>query len=61
MTVFQKMAQCKLFSIVSLIRDSSNDVIVDMYAVEQETKKVIASGKRRWSDVGTKEYRKQGE
>ena len=56
-----KNGSCKLFVLYRSSGDSSNDVIVDMYAVEQETKKVIASGKRRWSDVGTKEYRKQGE
>ena len=32
-------------------------VIVDMYAVENATKKVVASGRKRWSDVGTEEYR----
>lgn len=53
-----KNGSCKLFVLYRSSGDSSNDVIVDMYAVEQETKKVIASGKRRWSDVGTKEYRK---
>ena len=52
-----KNGSCKLFVLYRSSEDSSNDAIVDMYAVEEETKKVIASGKKRWSDVGTKEYR----
>lgn len=38
---------------------SSNDAtaILDMYAVEVGTGKVVASGKQAWSDVGTAEYR----
>lgn len=38
---------------------SSNDTtaILDMYAVEIGTGKVVAADKQSWSDVGTKEYR----
>ena len=36
---------------------SESTKILDMYAVEMETGRVIASGRQAWSDVGTEEYR----
>lgn len=38
-------------------REMKEAVILDMYAVENVTGKVIASGRRAWSDLGTREYR----
>ena len=38
-------------------REMKEAVILDMYAVETATEKVIASGRRTWSDPGTREYR----
>lgn len=49
---------CELFVLYKFTEDSVDQyVIVDMYAVENATKKVVASGRKRWSDVGTEEYR----
>ena len=38
-------------------KNLTNTAILDMYAVETETERVIASGRKTWSDVGTAEYR----
>ncbi|MDE5700697.1 MAG: hypothetical protein K2I96_25385 [Lachnospiraceae bacterium] len=49
---------CELYVLYQFAEEGSeNYVIVDMYAVENATKKVVASGRKHWSDVGTKEYR----
>lgn len=52
-----KNGACELLVLYRSVEGSDNEVIVDMYAVETATGKVVASGKRAWSDVGTKEYR----
>lgn len=48
---------CELFVLYRSVEDSDYEEIVDMYAVETATGKVVASGRKAWSDVGTKEYR----
>lgn len=52
-----KNGACELLVLYRRVEGSDNDVIVDMYAVETATGKVAASGRKAWSDVGTKEYR----
>lgn len=52
-----KNGACELLVLYRSVEGSDNEVIVDMYAVETATGKVVASGKKAWSDVGTKEYR----
>lgn len=52
-----KNGACELFVLYRSVEGSDNEAIVDMYAVETATGKVVVSGKKAWSDVGTKEYR----
>lgn len=52
-----KNGACELFVLYRSVEGSDNEAIVDMYAVETATGKVVASGRKAWSDVGTKEYR----
>ena len=53
-----KNGACELFVLYKFTEDTTDHyIIVDMYAVETVTKRVVASGKKHWSDVGTKEYR----
>lgn len=57
-----KNGKCELFVFYKehYTEEGTNDstVILDMYAVEKSTGKVIAADKQAWSDVGTREYRK---
>lgn len=48
---------CELLVLYRTLEGSENEAIVDMYAVETATGKVVASGRKAWSDVGTEEYR----
>ena len=52
-----KNGVCELLVLYRSVEGSDNEAIVDMYAVETATGKVVASGRKAWSDVGTKEYR----
>lgn len=52
-----KNGACELLVLYRSLEGSDNETIVDMYAVETATGKVVASGKKAWSDVGTEEYR----
>lgn len=52
-----KNGACELFVLYRSAEGMDDEVIVDMYAVETDTNKVVASGKKAWSDVGTEEYR----
>lgn len=52
-----KNGACELFVLYRSAGGMGDEVIVDMYAVETDTGKVVASGKRTWSDVGREEYR----
>lgn len=57
-----KNGACELYVLYKHTGDGvANDVILDMYAVDNATKKVAASGRKHWSDVGTKEYREMTE
>ncbi|MBP3352856.1 MAG: hypothetical protein J6L65_10685 [Lachnospiraceae bacterium] len=57
-----KNNECELFVFYKehYTEEGTNDstTILDMYAVEKSTGKVIAADKQSWSDVGTQEYRK---
>lgn len=48
---------CELLVLYRSVEGSDDEAIVDMYAVEAATGKVVASGRKAWSDVGTEEYR----
>ncbi len=52
-----KNGACELLVLYRTAEGSENEAIVDMYAVETASGKVVASGRKAWSDVGTKEYR----
>ncbi len=56
-----KNNECELFVFYKehYTEDGINDAtaILDMYAVEKSTGKVITAAKQSWSDVGTQEYR----
>ena len=60
-----KNGACELFVLYKehCIRDDAGNIIsestaiLDMYAVEMETERVITSGRKAWEDVGSKEYR----
>ena len=52
-----KNGACELFVLYRSTETWDNEAIVDMYAVENDTGKVVVSGRKTWSDVGTKEYR----
>ena len=52
-----KNGACELLVLYRSLEGSDNEAIVDIYAVENATGKVVASGRKAWSDVGTKEYR----
>ncbi len=52
-----KNGACELFVLYRSVEGADYEEIVDMYAVETATGKVAASGRKAWSDVGTKEYR----
>lgn len=52
-----KNGLCELFVLYRSIEDSSDEAIVDMYAAEPDTGEVVRSGRKAWSDVGTKAYR----
>lgn len=52
-----KNGACELLVLYRSLEGSDDEAIVDMYAVETATGKVAASGRKAWSDVGTKEYR----
>lgn len=57
-----KNGACELYVLYKHTGDGvANDAIIDMYAVDNATKKVAASGRKHWSDVGTKEYREMTE
>lgn len=57
-----KNGKCELFVFYKehYTEEGTNDstAILDMYAVEKSTGKVITADKQSWSDVGTQEYRK---
>lgn len=53
-----KNGACELLVLYRTAEGSENEAIVDMYAVETASGKVVASGRKAWSDVGTEEYRK---
>lgn len=57
-----KNGKCELFVFYRehYTEEEINDTtaILDMYAVEKSTGKVIAAAKQSWSDAGTQEYRK---
>lgn len=48
---------CELFVLYRAKEGSSDEAIVDMYAAEPDTGEVVRSGRKAWSDVGTKAYR----
>lgn len=48
---------CELFVLYRSIEGSSDEAIVDMYAAEPDTGEVVRSGRKAWSDVGTRAYR----
>lgn len=48
---------CELFVLYRAKEGSSDEAIVDMYAAEPDTCEVVRSGRKAWSDVGTKAYR----
>lgn len=52
-----KNGACELLVLYRSAEGSDNEVIMDMYAVETATGKVVVSGRKAWSDVGTEEYR----
>lgn len=56
-----KNGKCELFVFYKehYTEEGTNDstAILDMYAVEKSTGKVITADKQSWSDVGTQEYR----
>lgn len=52
-----KNGACDLFVLYRSAEGSDYDTIIDMYAVERSTQKAVLSGKKTWSDVGTREYR----
>ena len=52
-----KNGACELFVLYRSAQGTDDEVIVDMYAVETNTGKVVVSGKKTWSDVGTAQYR----
>lgn len=56
-----KNGTCDLFVLYEThySEEGTNDsqIILDVYAIEKETKTIVASGKQSWDDVGTKEYR----
>ncbi len=52
-----KNGACELFVLYRSVEGSEEQEIVDIYAVETATGKVVVSGRKDWSDVGTKEYR----
>lgn len=51
-----KNGACELF-VLYRSAGGTDEVIEDMYAVEMDSGKVVISGKKTWSDVGTEEYR----
>ncbi|MDE6846510.1 MAG: hypothetical protein K2J99_12210 [Lachnospiraceae bacterium] len=52
-----KNGACELFVLYRSAGGMDEEVIEDMYAVEMNSGKVVISGKKAWSDVGTNEYR----
>lgn len=48
---------CELFVLYRTKAGSSEETIVDMYAAEPDSGEVVRSGRKTWSDVGTKAYR----
>lgn len=52
-----KNGACELLVLYRSVEGSDNEAIMEMYAVETATGKVVASGRKAWSDVGTEEYR----
>ena len=54
-----KNGACELFVLYGEDESSGETThILEMYAVEIESERVISSGKRAWSDVGSEEYRR---
>lgn len=52
-----KNGLCELFVLYRAREGSNDEAIVDMYAAEPDTGEVVRSGRKAWSDVGTKAYR----
>lgn len=52
-----KNGLCELFVLYRAKEGSDDEAIVDMYAAEPDTGEVVRSGRKAWSDVGTKAYR----
>lgn len=52
-----KNGLCELFVLYRAKEGSDDEAIVDMYAAEPDTGEVVRSGRKAWSDVGTKTYR----
>lgn len=52
-----KNGACELFVLYRSAGGKDEEVIENMYAVEMDSGKVVISGKKAWSDIGTKEYR----
>lgn len=52
-----KNGLCELFVLYRAKEGSDDEAIVDMYAAEPDTSEVVRSGRKAWSDVGTKAYR----
>lgn len=52
-----KNGLCELFVLYRAKEGSDDEAIVDMYAAEPDTGEVARSGRKAWSDVGTKAYR----
>lgn len=52
-----KNGLCELFVLYRAREGSDDEAIVDMYAAEPDTGEVVRSGRKAWSDVGTKAYR----
>lgn len=52
-----KNGLCELFVLYRAEEGADEEAIVDMYAAEPDTGEVVRSGRKAWSDVGTKAYR----
>lgn len=51
-----KNDRCELF-VLYRSTEGSEEAIMDMFAVERGSGRVVSSGKKAWGDVGTEEYR----
>ncbi len=52
-----KNGLCELFVLYRAEEGADEEAIVDMYAAKPDTGEVVRSGRKAWSDVGTKAYR----